>query len=104
LVAPEAQCLNAGAFISIAASGNIDVPAIANKWLTGLCSLGSCSTASMTAIVQNVTAGCAQDVQSAFGVDISDPSVVLPYVEQYYPSVRQIACLEECVKSIVMAA
>ncbi|KAF8200957.1 hypothetical protein BJ912DRAFT_947697 [Pholiota molesta] len=87
LVAPEAQCLNAGAFISIAASGNIDVPAIANKWLTGLCSLGSCSTASMTAIVQNVT--------SAFGVDISDPSVVLPYVEQYYPSVRQIACLED---------
>ncbi|KAF9474544.1 hypothetical protein BDN70DRAFT_884686 [Pholiota conissans] len=95
LVAPEAQCLNAGAFLSIAASGNIDVPSIATKWLTGLCATGSCSTASLTTIVQNVTAGCAQDVKTAFNIDISDPSVILPYVEQYYPSVRQIACLKD---------
>lgn len=95
LLAPEAQCLNTGAFLSIAASGNVDVPAIANSWLTGLCSLGSCSSASLASIVNNVTAGCAEDAQTLLRVDISDTALVQSYVAQYYPSVRQIACLKE---------
>jgi len=92
LLAPEAQCLNAGAFISIAVSGNIDVPAIANTWLSGLCSLGTCSNASLASIVNNVTAGCSQDIQNFFNIDVSDSATFLPFVEQYYPTLRQIAC------------
>ncbi|KJA28997.1 hypothetical protein HYPSUDRAFT_33483 [Hypholoma sublateritium FD-334 SS-4] len=95
LLAPDAQCLNTAAFISIAISGNVDVPAIANTWLSGLCSVGTCSNASLASIVNNVTAGCSQDVQNFFNIDVSDPATYLPFVEQYYPTLRQIACLKD---------
>jgi hypothetical protein len=80
---------------AVVGGGNIDVPAVANSWLTGLCSAGACSNASLTAVFNNITSGCATDLKTFFDADVSDAQFILPYILQFYPPVRQIACLKD---------
>jgi hypothetical protein len=95
-VSSDAQCLNLGPILTAAiGGGNIDLPTVASSWLTGLCSAGACSNASLTAVFNNITSGCATDLKTIFDADVSDAQFILPYILQFYPPVRQIACLKD---------
>ncbi|KIM40212.1 hypothetical protein M413DRAFT_446379 [Hebeloma cylindrosporum] len=100
LIAPDAQCLNLGTFLSVAVtssgSSNISIPDIANTWLSGLCASGSCSNSTIASIVKNVTTGCADDLNN-FGVTQAGitTETILQYAQTFYPPVREIACLKD---------
>jgi len=91
---PDAQCINAsglsGLFLS--GSGSSIVPTV-DSWLKGLCSVGSCSNATLATLVSNITSGCGTELTSLIGS--SSSSQLTSIVQQAYPTVRQIVCLED---------
>jgi len=59
-----------------------------------LCAAGPCSNATLAAIVNNATAGCSTEL-TALGFDPSETPAVISAVQQYYPTVRKVACLKD---------
>ena len=74
-------------------------PAVDN-WLTGLCAAPACSNATITSVVSNVTAGCSTEL-STEGVSTENNAQISALIQQYYPTVRSIACLKEYVANCV---
>ncbi|KAF8274393.1 hypothetical protein EI94DRAFT_681244 [Lactarius quietus] len=64
------------------------------SWLTGLCSKDPCTNQTLATLVANITQGCSSDL-SSLGINDSDPSSITASVQQYYPVVRQVACLKD---------
>jgi hypothetical protein len=91
-------CLSASSLIPVIAGGssstNASIIGPINNWLTNLCADPPCSNATLAAVVQNITTGCASDL-SALGFNSSLTSSVINLVEQYYPTVRQVVCLKD---------
>ncbi|KDR75770.1 hypothetical protein GALMADRAFT_248456 [Galerina marginata CBS 339.88] len=97
LVSPDAACLNLGSFLSLAiGSTEKSASDIGNTWLSGLCASGSCPNSTIVSVVQNFTTGCAEDLNnlSLGSIGVNDQTI-LDYALAYYPTVRQIACLED---------
>ncbi|KAH9485016.1 hypothetical protein JR316_0001920 [Psilocybe cubensis] len=96
LSSPSAGCLNLGTLTLNALAGNKTIPEVANSWLTGLCASGSCTNSSLSDVVSNITTGCSEDLNK-YGASSAGftPDVIQGLVLQYYPTVRQIACLKD---------
>jgi hypothetical protein len=65
-----------------------------------MCSKSACSNQTLATLVTNVTSGCSTDL-SSLGLDVQD---VTTTVQQFYPTVRQILCLQEYVLFWVFAS
>lgn len=95
LTSPDAACLNPTAIFSFVLGNQGSIPATINTWLTGICSSGACTNASIVNVVTNLTSGCSAEL-SSLGVDsTSIQSQVINIAQQVYPSVRQVACLKD---------
>ncbi|EIM79160.1 uncharacterized protein STEHIDRAFT_69864 [Stereum hirsutum FP-91666 SS1] len=92
----DGTCINANSLVSLAIAGNTSLVQPINSWLTGACSQSACSNESISNIITNVTTGCATDLAS-LGIDIDNSTLatIIADVQQYYPTVRQIACLQD---------
>ncbi|KZT67171.1 hypothetical protein DAEQUDRAFT_406105 [Daedalea quercina L-15889] len=91
----ETTCLNAQSLVGLVVStSDASVISTINSWLTGMCSQTACSNQTLSDVVSNVTSGCSSDLQSA-GISTSDPSELVSIVQQYYPTVREAACLAD---------
>ncbi|KAJ7594409.1 hypothetical protein C8J56DRAFT_854591 [Mycena floridula] len=95
LTSPDAACLNPGAFLSLAISSQqASIPDTINTWLNGVCSTGSCSNASLTAVVNELVTGCSSDL-ATFGLSSGSTDEIVSLVLQVYPTVREVACLKD---------
>ncbi|KAI9509737.1 hypothetical protein F5148DRAFT_977911, partial [Russula earlei] len=91
---PDAQCLNAAALIPVfVGNSNVSIVPPINTWLTGFCPKAACSNQTLAALVTNITNGCQTDF-SALGL-INSTQNLTSIVQQYYPTVRQILCLQD---------
>ncbi|KZT27957.1 hypothetical protein NEOLEDRAFT_1239736 [Neolentinus lepideus HHB14362 ss-1] len=102
---PEFACLNAQALIPLATNPTQSVITPVNQWLQGMCSQPACTNDVISAAVSNVTTGCQSDLE-AHGLQTSSSalSLVTPVIQLAYPSVRQIACLQDANDGNVMCA
>lgn len=92
----EGQCLNAAGLVSVfLTSSNTSAVGPVQNWLTGLCSKDPCTNQTLAALVSNITQGCSSDL-SSLGIN-GNASSITASVQQYYPVVREIACLKEYV-------
>ncbi|KAF8806451.1 hypothetical protein BYT27DRAFT_7102184 [Phlegmacium glaucopus] len=91
-----ATCLSATSLIPVISGSSSSASLIGpiNNWLTNLCAAPACSNATLAAVVQNITTGCADDL-SALGFTPSLTPDITNLVEQYYPTVRQVVCLKD---------
>jgi len=91
----EGQCINAAGLVPIfLASSNSSLIGPFQSWLTGLCSKGPCTNQTLATLVANVTQGCSSDL-SSLGINDNNASSITASVQEYYPVVRQIACLKD---------
>jgi hypothetical protein len=96
----EGQCLNSAGIVPIFVAGsNTSLIGPFQSWLTGLCSKDPCTNQTIATLVANITQGCSSDLLSSLGLNTANVSFVTASVEEYYPVVRQIACLQEYVFS-----
>ncbi|KZP34161.1 hypothetical protein FIBSPDRAFT_846265 [Athelia psychrophila] len=106
LAANDTACLNPSGLVSIVGavsnSSSTSLVGPLNTWLTGLCAQPQCSNATLSALVTNITTGCSTELNAA-GLGVSDPASLTALVEQYYPAVRQAACLKDTSKSTLCA-
>ncbi|KAJ3844711.1 hypothetical protein F5878DRAFT_655626 [Lentinula raphanica] len=78
----------------ITASANTSIVGPVDSWLTNVCQVAPCSNDTLAAIVTNVTSGCGTEL-SALGFSSSDTATLISTVQEFYPTVRQVACLED---------
>ncbi|KAG9316306.1 hypothetical protein JVU11DRAFT_2337 [Chiua virens] len=92
---PDATCLDFALLVPLAVSNTSTtsiIPSV-NSWLTGMCAQGLCSNSTLQTVVTNITNGCSSDLASV-GLP-TDPNTLTPTVQVAYPTVRQIACLND---------
>ncbi|EIW82616.1 hypothetical protein CONPUDRAFT_120715 [Coniophora puteana RWD-64-598 SS2] len=96
----EGSCLNLAGLIPLATANSSSTSVISpiNSWLSGVCSVGACSNQTLSDVVTNVTSGCSSDLQG-LGISSSNAQEIIPYVQEAYPVVRQIACLQDTTTS-----
>lgn len=91
----DGACLNLAGLLPLALAGsNTSLVDPINTWLGGLCSVDACNNDTLSTIVTNITQGCATDLQP-LGFDPSAGPSVVSDVQQWYPTVRQVACLKD---------
>jgi hypothetical protein len=95
-VASNAPCLDLTllAPIVLSNSNTTSIIPTVNTWLTGMCSQGPCTNATIQAVVTNITTGCASDL-AGLGLPTNDTSSVVAAAEEGYPSFREISCLKD---------
>ncbi|KAF9526586.1 hypothetical protein CPB83DRAFT_857416 [Crepidotus variabilis] len=87
-------CLSTGSLLAIGTtSSSASLVPVINNWLTSLCGQPACSNDTLAAVTKNITSGCTTDLQ-AFGFSQDMTPAITQYVQQYYPTVRKIACLK----------
>lgn len=94
---PEAGCINPAGLVPIATNPGSTPDALDtqfNNWLSGLCSVGSCSNQTIAEIVTNVTSGCSSELNT-FGIGTGNVQEEITFVQQLYPVARQISCLKD---------
>jgi len=91
---PQATCLDLTLLAPLVLSNTTSVVPTVNTWLTGVCSQGPCSNATLQTVVTNITTGCATDLAS-LGLGTTDPSALITTVQAAYPTVRQVGCLKD---------
>ncbi|KAH9485017.1 hypothetical protein JR316_0001921 [Psilocybe cubensis] len=90
-----AACLSPGSLVALAAtSSSSSIIDPINQWLTSLCAAPACSSATISAVVQNVTTGCASDL-APLGFSASLTPSITGIIQQYYPTVRKVVCLKD---------
>lgn len=96
LTSSDAACLNPSALLSFALGSNSgSIPATLNTWLTGICSSGSCTNDSISSVVTSLTSGCSTEL-SALGISTSSiQNEAITIAQEVYPTIRQIACLQD---------
>ncbi|THV02375.1 hypothetical protein K435DRAFT_836442 [Dendrothele bispora CBS 962.96] len=88
-------CLSPGTLLPlVTGSANNSIIDPINNWLGSMCSAPACSNDTISAFVQNVTAGCSTEL-SALGVTSDDASSIIPTIQAAYPTVRRVACLQD---------
>lgn len=92
-----AACLAPGSLVQIIAGGaNTSIVGPINTWLTNVCSAPACSNDTISAVVQNVTTGCSNEL-SGLGLSSDMIPSITSLIQQYYPTARQVICLKQCV-------
>jgi hypothetical protein len=66
---------------------------IIDQWLDKICPAAPCSNATLATVVNTIVGGCSTEL-ATYGITTSAAELV-PMVQQYYPTVRQIACLKD---------
>ncbi|KAF9066149.1 hypothetical protein BDP27DRAFT_1050422 [Rhodocollybia butyracea] len=96
LTSPDAACLNpTGLISSIIGGSSGSIPTTVNSWLTGVCSSGACTNQSIANVVTNLTDGCSTEL-SSLGISVSSvQSDIISVAQAVYPTIRQIACLQD---------
>lgn len=95
--ADAAACLTPNALIpALSGSQNTTLLNTIDTWVTSMCSVSPCSDAIISAVVKNVTTGCAADasVSSALLENIHSAQYI-------YPTVRKIMCLKDSGKNCI---
>jgi len=91
----EAQCLNAAGLVPLFLSdSNTSLVGPFQTWLTGLCSKDPCTNQTLATLVTNITQGCSSDL-SSLGINNANVTSITASVQEFYPVVRQIACLQD---------
>ncbi|KAF8070563.1 hypothetical protein FPV67DRAFT_1624192 [Lyophyllum atratum] len=93
---PDASaCLSLNALVPVViGSANTSVVPGINSWLTSTCGAAPCSNATLSALVTNVTTGCATEL-SLTGMSPSISSGIITVAQQYYPTIRKVLCLKD---------
>jgi len=92
---PSSACLSPSSLLPlITSAGNSSLVSGVDSWLTNVCGVAPCSNDTLAAIVTNVTAGCSSDL-SAFGFTSGNSATLVSTVQQFYPTVRNVACLKD---------
>ncbi|PPQ65669.1 hypothetical protein CVT26_000301 [Gymnopilus dilepis] len=90
-----AACLAPGSLVQIIAGGaNTSIVGPINTWLTNVCSAPACSNDTISAVVQNVTTGCSNEL-SGLGLSSDMIPSITSLIQQYYPTARQVICLKQ---------
>lgn len=89
MASPEAECLNLSALLSFIVFPENGVEDILNTWLTGMCSVGSCSDAALDTLIGGIVNQCSGDL-AAFGVSSDVTEKVVDIVKKAYPTAREI--------------
>ncbi|KAF8072043.1 hypothetical protein FPV67DRAFT_1447483 [Lyophyllum atratum] len=92
-----AACLTPSALIpALSGSQNTTMLDTIDTWVTTMCAASPCSDATISAVVKNITTGCAGDasVSSALLENIHSAQFI-------YPTVRKILCLKDSGKNCV---
>jgi len=64
-----------------------------DQWLGKICPAAPCSNATLATVVNTIVGGCSNEL-ATYGITDS-ASDLIPIVQKYYPTVRQIACLKD---------
>ncbi|GLB40524.1 hypothetical protein LshimejAT787_0803950 [Lyophyllum shimeji] len=92
-----AACLTPNALLpALSGAQNTTLLSTIDTWVTNMCSASPCSDSTISAVVKNVTTGCAGDasVSSALLENIHSAQYV-------YPTVRKIMCLKDSGKNCI---
>lgn len=91
----DASCINVAGLIPLATASNAtSIVGPINSWLAGICSTSACSNQTLSDLVTKIASGCSTDLQG-LGIDSSNAQEIVPYVQEAYPVVRQIVCLQD---------
>ncbi|EJD42691.1 hypothetical protein AURDEDRAFT_114934 [Auricularia subglabra TFB-10046 SS5] len=89
------DCLDVSGLVNIVvADSKTSLVTPINNWLTSFCGAPNCSADTISAVVANVTQACASDFEK-LGVTSDQVSVVLPYIQQYFGTAKEILCLAD---------
>ncbi|TFK73967.1 hypothetical protein BDN72DRAFT_875452 [Pluteus cervinus] len=91
---PNSACLDPGDLVPLFLGSNSSIVQPLDTWIKTLCTLPACSNDTLASIVKTVASGCSAEL-TALGFQSSDTDEVVTAVQQYYPAVRQIACLKD---------
>jgi len=95
---PDAQCIDASALTGLFLQGTgSSIVGTVDTWLKGVCSVGSCSNATLATLVSNATAGCGTEISSLVGTVSTEQLTAI--VQEAYPTVREVACLQNTTTS-----
>ncbi|KAF5361057.1 hypothetical protein D9756_005000 [Leucocoprinus leucothites] len=89
-------CLSPASLIPLATSNNTSVVGPITDWTRNVCSAAPCSNETLANVVSTIVNGCQAEITGgSSGVDPTTiASSVTPLVQQYYPTVRKIVCLQ----------
>ncbi|KAF9466521.1 hypothetical protein BDZ94DRAFT_1251125, partial [Collybia nuda] len=90
-----AACLNPSALLPIlvgAGNGNDTIIAPVDAWVTGMCGSPACSTATLSQVIKDVSAGCAAEFGSSSSADVQQ---MIDLVTKSYTTARKVLCLKE---------
>ncbi|KXN81791.1 hypothetical protein AN958_03717 [Leucoagaricus sp. SymC.cos] len=92
------SCLSPTSLIGLTnSSQSIDGPI--KTWTSNICSAAPCSNQTLATVVNTLVNGCQKEITGLSGSDNVDPntlaSEVTPLVQQYYPTVRKVVCLQD---------
>lgn len=88
-----AECLAASSLIPLFANTTSSIIPPIDNWLQKICSAPICSNDTLAGVVQNITEGCASDLN--IPVDSGSITTVTSIVQKFYLVARQIICLKE---------
>ncbi|KAJ3532675.1 hypothetical protein NM688_g7388 [Phlebia brevispora] len=95
VLSDQGTCLNAQALIGVLMAGsNSSLISPINSWLTGLCAEAACSNDTLASLSASLTSGCQTELGS-LGFGNVTAGQLTSLVQTVYPTVRQIACLED---------
>ena len=76
------------------ANSNASLVGPVNTWLTGLCSQPACNNATLATVSADLVSGCSQEL-GLFGFGNVTSGQLTGLVQTVFPTIRQIACLQE---------
>jgi len=93
---PEAtKCLNPSMLLPIvigAGNGQDSMIPFVDNWVTGMCAMPACSSDTLSAVVNNITAGCSNEL----GLPPKEQaSQTVAVVQKYYATARKVLCLKD---------
>ena len=95
-----AACLNPSGLVPLLSAGqNTSVVGPVDTYLQGMCKQSACTNDTLATVVNDVTTGCQAELQS-FGLGNITTSQLTSLVQQFYPSLREMLCLQEYVRFI----
>ncbi|KAF8345952.1 hypothetical protein F5887DRAFT_849951, partial [Amanita rubescens] len=84
-------CLSPSSLAGLITGGS--TVSVIDQWLGKICPAAPCSNATLSTVVNTIVGGCSNEL-ATYGITTSASDLV-PIVQQYYPTVRQIACLKD---------
>ncbi|QRV73421.1 hypothetical protein RhiJN_01435 [Ceratobasidium sp. AG-Ba] len=92
LTGPAGECLGVSGLLNVAMTpANQSIVDPLNNWLKMTCSQPACSAATLDSAITNITNGCATE----FGVTNGTAADIKAYVEEWYLTARDVACLQD---------